>query len=34
MGNEQNMGTNRPTLNRLNKSNNFGCENTKSNTEN
>ena len=27
------MGTNRPTLNRLNKSYNFGFENIKSNTE-
>ena len=33
MGNEQTMGTNRPTLNRLNKSYHFGCENTNSNTE-
>ena len=33
MGNEQEMDTNQPTLNRLNKSHNFGCKNAKSNTE-
>ena len=34
MGNEQKMCTNQPTLSRLNKSYNFGCENTTSSTEN